>query len=74
MLENLSWLFPCGSLFLIAVLFLIFWKRKDDEINDLKKENRILRNGINLASRIIGESNVLHVSPKELPKDLDDFD
>jgi len=45
--------------------------RKDSQIRKLKQDRDDLRKGIDLSQRIIRESNILNVAPKDLPDDVD---
>lgn len=58
-------------LMIVAIIIGATLGRKDNKIKNLEEENKLLRRGINLAARIIGTSNVLNVSPKDLPEDFD---
>jgi hypothetical protein len=60
------------GLFIVAGIIVLIIARKDNKIKKLESEKRSLISAINFSAKIIGESNVLGVPPKELPKEFED--
>jgi hypothetical protein len=69
-INGVTWAFI--GLFAVAGIIILIIARKDNRIRQLEKDKKSLINALNYSAKIVGESNILGVPPKELPKEFDE--